>query len=66
MASLYAAGFAFHDAEGLASIAGFLVFLVLFLWAFAARSLGRLWAVLVGGAALMAGAATLLQSVLVR
>jgi hypothetical protein len=45
-------------------ILGFIVFLVAFLWAFAARSVARVWLVLAGGGALMAGAAWLLQRAL--
>ena len=43
---------------------GFIVFLVVFLWAFAARSVLRVWGVLAGGGALMAGAAWLVQRAL--
>jgi len=39
----------------------FLVFLAVFLWAFAARSVTRVWIVLAGGGALMSGLAWLLQ-----
>lgn len=62
---LFAAGMAFHDAEQLSSMLGFLVFLAVFLWAFAARSLPRVWLALAGGGALMAGAASLVQMALV-
>jgi len=41
---------------------GILLYLAVFLWAFAAPSLARAWAVLAGGGALMAGAAWLMQS----
>ena len=61
MASMYAAGMPFHDAEHLASILGLLLFLAVFCWAFIARKLMRVWLVLAGGGALMAGAAQLLQ-----
>ena len=64
MAALFGAGMAFHDAQGLASLLGFLVFLCAFLWAFAARSLPTVWAVLAGGGVLMSAAASWLQSVL--
>ena len=64
IASLFAARLDFHDAETLATILGFLVFLVVFLWAFAARSVLRVWLVLAGGGALMAGVASLVQHVL--
>lgn len=61
---LFAAGMEFHDAEHLSAIIGFLVFLGLFLWAFAARSLWRVWLVLAGGGLLMAGGASLVQQML--
>ncbi|AVS73753.1 iron uptake protein [Paracidovorax cattleyae] len=61
---LFAAGMDFHDAETLGYILGFLAFLVAFLWAFAARSLARVWLVLAGGGALMTGAAWLVQRAL--
>ncbi|MBN9367549.1 MAG: iron uptake protein [Comamonadaceae bacterium] len=64
MSGLFALGMSFHDAEHLGSMLGMLVYLVAFLWAFAARSLARLGAVLLGGGAFMAAAASLLQSVL--
>ena len=62
--SLFAARLDFHDAETLATILGFLVFLVVFLWAFAARSVLRVWLVLAGGGALMVGGASLVQHAL--
>lgn len=65
MAGLYALGMPFHDAEHLSAMVALLVYLVVFLWAFAARSLPRVWLVLAGGGALMAGSASLVQSVLV-
>jgi len=58
---LFAARLEFHDAEVLGSIIGFILFLVAFLWAFAAASVTRVWVVLAGGGALMAGAASLVQ-----
>ena len=64
-AALFAAGMEFHDAEHLSAILGFLVFLGLFLWAFAAQSLWRVWLVLAGGGGLMAAAASLVQRSLV-
>lgn len=64
-AALYAAGLEFHDAEHLSYILGLLVFLIAFLLAFAARSLPRVWLVLLGGGAVLAGAASLLQQQLV-
>lgn len=62
--SLFAARLDFHDAETLGTILGFVLFLVVFLWAFAARSVLRVWLVLAGGGALMAGAASLVQRAL--
>ena len=64
IASLFAARLDFHDAETLGTILGFIVFLVVFLWAFAARSVLRVWGVLAGGGALMVGAAWLVQRAL--
>ncbi len=64
MSGLFALGMSFHDAEHLSSMLGMLVYLVAFLWAFAARSLARVGAVLLGGGAFMAAVASLLQSVL--
>ena len=65
MAGLFALGMSFHDAEHLCAMLAFLLYVSVFCWAFAARSLARVWAVLAGGAALMAGAASLLQTTLV-
>ncbi len=64
VAGLYALGMAFHDAEHLSSILAFLIYVAVFLWAFAARSLVRAWVVLLGGGAVMAGAASLIQLML--
>ncbi|ALV07365.1 iron uptake protein [Roseateles depolymerans] len=65
LAGTYAAGLSFHDAEHLSAMLGLLVYLGVFLWAFAARSVLRLWMTLAVGAGVMAGAATLLQRALV-
>lgn len=62
---MFAAGMGFHDAEFLASLLGVLAFLVAFLWAFAARRLWVVWAVLAGGGAVLAAAGSLVQSLLV-
>ena len=62
---LVAAGMGFHDAEFLASLVGVLAMLCAFLWAIAARRLWRVWLVLAGGGALLAGIGSLLQAVLV-
>lgn len=61
LSGFYTAGMAFHDAEHLSSILGLLIYLVVFCWAFAAQRIGRVWLVLLGGGALMAGAGQLLQ-----
>ncbi|MBD9436547.1 iron uptake protein [Pseudoxanthomonas sp. PXM03] len=62
---MFAAGMDFHDAEFLASLLGVLAFLVAFLWAFAARRVWVVWAVLAGGGALLAGTGSFVQSLLV-
>ncbi len=61
-AALVGLGVAFHDAEQALLMLGLLVFLGIFLWAFAARSVARVCAVLVGGAVFFNAAAWLLQS----
>ena len=61
MAALVAAGMGFHEAEHAALLLAFIVFLLAFLGAFAARSLVRLWAVLAGGGIAMTVAAWALQ-----
>lgn len=60
--SLVALGIDFHEAETGLSLIAFLVFLGLFLWAFAAKSMIRVWLVLAGGAAIMMLFGTLLQN----
>jgi len=65
MAGLFALGMPFHDAEHLSSMLALLAYLGVFCWAFAARSLPRVWAVLAGGGVLMAAAASLIQHMLV-
>ncbi|MEW6590278.1 MAG: iron uptake protein [Pseudomonadota bacterium] len=64
IAGLVGAGADFHDAETGVSLLAFLVFIALVLWAYAAASLLRVWAVLAGGGALMTAAAWLLQRAL--
>ncbi|WP_211091420.1 iron uptake protein [Pseudothauera rhizosphaerae] len=64
VAGLVALGVDFHEAETALLLLAFLVFLSLFLWAFAAASLVRVWAVLGGGAVCMTVAALALQRVL--
>ena len=65
-ASLFMAGLEFHDAEFLGSSLGILAFLAVFLSAFVVRRIVRLWIVLAGGGALMAGAASWVQSLLMQ
>ena len=60
--SLVALGIDFHEAETGLSLIAFLVFLGLFLWAFAAKSTIRVWLVLAGGAAIMMLIGTVLQN----
>ena len=59
VAGLAALGVSFHEAE-----TGVL-FLGLFLWAFAANSMVKVWVVFAGGAAAMTGAALAIQQLLV-
>ncbi|HMN43184.1 MAG TPA: hypothetical protein PKE27_01295 [Povalibacter sp.] len=54
------AGADYHQMESLMYLLAFVVFLVVFLWAYAAASLKRVWYVLAGGGALMTAAAWLL------
>lgn len=65
-AALYALGMPFHDAEALASILGFLTYLTVFLWGFAARNLNHVWLLLAGGGATMAIVASLIQRSLIQ
>ncbi len=60
--SLVAMGVDFHEAETGLSLIAFLVFLGLFLWTFAAKSMIRVWLVLAGGTAVMMLIGTLLQN----
>lgn len=64
IAALVAFGVDFHEAETGVMLLAFLLFTGLFLWAYAAASLARVWAVLAGGGALMTAAAWLLQRAL--
>lgn len=65
VALLFAAGMEFHDAESLGNIFGFLLYLTVFLWAFASRKLKPVWFLLVGGGVLMTISASLIQSLLI-
>nr|WP_207748929.1 iron uptake protein [Luteimonas sp. MC1895] len=60
-----AAGMGFHDAEFLSSLVGVLAFLGALLWAIAARRLWPVWAVLLGGGALLAGVGSAVQAALI-
>jgi hypothetical protein len=64
MALLIAAGISYHLAQTLIYLLAFLVFLVVFCWAFAAARLSKVWGVLAGGGAAMTGAAWLLTRTL--
>lgn len=57
IASLAILGLSFDDAYALTVILAFLLFLVVFCWAFAAVSVVRVWIVLTGGGAVMTGVA---------
>src|SRR5688572_6999545 len=48
-----AAGWPFHEAQGLTYMLVFLLVVATFCWAFAARRVSLVWAVLVGGGAVM-------------
>lgn len=64
IALLVLAGMTYHEAATLIYILAFLVFLVVFCWAFAAARLTRVWGVLAGGGAAMTVAAWMLTSAL--
>ena len=61
IAGLVALGVEFHDAEMGMFMLGILTFLGMFLWAFAASSVMRVWLVLAGGGAAMIGIGMALQ-----
>jgi len=61
IAGLVTVGVSFHEAEHATMLLAFLVFLVMFLWAFAANSLIRIWLTLAGGGAAMTASAWALQ-----
>lgn len=61
-----ALGVDFHEAEMAIYLLAFLVFLGLFLWAFSARSLLRVWTLLCGGGLLMTGLALAFQNAIVQ
>lgn len=62
---LVALGVDYHEAHTVLMLLAFLFFLAAFLWAFAARSLARVWGVLGLGGAGMTGTAWLLQQQLI-
>jgi len=60
IASLAAGGMDYDQAWTLAMLLAFLVYLLVFIWAFAARRLAIVWVVLLGGGAAMTLGAQLL------
>ena len=65
IAALVALGIDFHEAGMGIYLLAFLVYLSLFIWAFAEANLVRVWGVLAGGAILMTLAAWAIQQALV-
>ena len=65
LAGSYGLGAEFHDAEALSSILSFLVYLTVFLWAFSAASVNRVWLILLSGGVLMTAAGAYIQHLLV-
>lgn len=61
IAGLAFLGVDFHEAETGVLMLAFLVFLCVFLWAFASTSVARVWTVLAGGGGLMTLSAWLVQ-----
>lgn len=57
-----AAGMPYGEARTLVYLLAFLVFLAAFCWAFAARSIAKVWWVLAAGGAAMSGAAWLMTT----
>lgn len=66
VAGLVALGVDFHDAEAGAHILGFLIYLLVFLWAFTEAKLTRVWAFLAGGGLAMTFLAWLIQYMLLQ
>ena len=64
IAALVGLGVGYHDAEMGVLMLAFFVFLALFLWAFAARSLLRVWLTLMGGTAALFALAWAIQRAL--
>lgn len=65
ISGLAALGVSVHAAEAGVMLVAFLLFLCLFLWAFAAQNIVKVWAVLAIGAMVMTGLALVLQRSLV-
>ena len=65
IALMVAAGAHYHQAEIAGNLLIFPLFVALFLWSFIGRSPVRLWLITVGGGALMALVASLLQQYLI-
>ena len=65
VAALHGAGVEYHAAEQAMMILAFLLYLALFLWAFAAASVLRVWVILAVGSALMLAAAWQLQRMII-
>ena len=65
VAALNGVGVEYHAAEQAMMILAFILYLVLFLWTFAAASLWRVWMVLASGCAVMLAAAWQLQRMIV-
>ena len=57
---LLLAGVEYGEAQTLLYLLAFILFLICFCWAFAARAIGRVWSVLAGGGSIMTGAAWLI------
>lgn len=66
IAGLAAMGVSFHEAETGVMLLAFLLFLGLFLWTFAAKSMVKVWLVFIGGGAVMTGMALAIQNMLVN
>ena len=63
--ALHGAGMEYHAAEQAMMMLAFLLYLGMFLWAFAAASVQRVWLVLAVGSALMLAAAWQLQRMII-
>jgi hypothetical protein len=64
MTLLMTVGVSYHQAQTLMYLLAFLVFLVVFCWAFAAARVTKVWGVLGGGGAAMTGVAWMLTRTL--